>query len=269
MDPTEPENNPHTEAPSPTKLQELLQAARVEYPPYSHKFFVPNCAKNDIVTENVVTSIISTRRPRISTEQAQEYAKAVCKGSRDLFAVLAYMEKGEEVCAFLDEGISDEDLPFERSKDPNRKCNFSLQLRNKKKIEAMEEWTPIQCEIFGKEQWLMLAPFFEDKKHYKLHSNMVLPFICTSDEQPENAKRSRGGYSEVFFTQIHNSHYWEHKVCTSLSLVQHVVTRNRLNTRTSPSKSFSPRMKTSSKMNAISSKDWAASQSHILILSHF
>lgn len=149
----------------------------------------------------------------MSTEEAQRYARGVCSGSKNLFAVLAYMGKSEEVCAFLDEGISDEDFPFERSKDPNRKCKFSLQLRNGKTVQVMEGWTSFERETFGKEQWLMLAPLFEDKKHYKLHNNTVLPFISTANEQLDNAKRSGGGYSEVFFTQIHNSHYWEPKVC--------------------------------------------------------
>lgn len=190
------------------KLRYMLQKARIEYPPKSYTFFVPKLDKDTIITERVVMDAILAKGSSMSTEQAQKYATEVYEKAKNLFAILVHMGKSAEVCAFLDASISDEDLPFERSEHADGECDFSLQLKSGIKVEVMKAWEPTERELFGKTQWLMLAPEFEDKEHHELHDNTVLPFVTGSGQAPTDKDAPTwGGYSTVFFARIHSSHY--------------------------------------------------------------
>lgn len=203
------------------ELRTKLHEARIEYPAESLRFFVPDSEKASIITEDVVASEIRAARPHLRCSEAREQAKAVCNRARNLFALLAYLRKGDEICAFLDEDISDEDLPFERSKREDRKCDFSLDRKDGSKINALDHWKPSELESLGRKQWYMIAPVFKERMdHYVLHKNTVLPFITKEEEGGEQINQTGGGYSDVFTTCIHTSHhkYHNHWAATVSSL---------------------------------------------------
>ncbi|OJD29027.1 protein kinase domain-containing protein [Diplodia corticola] len=189
------------------ELRKKLQAARVEYPAQSHQFFVPNSSKDSILTKEVIASVIHAARPKLGCNGARDQAERVCAEARNLFAILAYLKKGQDICSFLDEGISDKDLPFERIK--NSKSKFALQRKDRSRIETLDAWEEADLESLGGTQWCMIAPIFKDEtKHYKFHMNTVLPFMDPEgDEEEEPVNKSGGGYSEVFTTRIHPAHH--------------------------------------------------------------
>lgn len=188
------------------ELRMKLHNARIEYPAESLRFYVPESEKASIITEDVIAGEIYAARPHLGFSYARDLAKSVNAHARNLYAILAYLRRGNEICAFLEENISDEDLPFERSKRKDRKGAFELQRKDGSKINALEDWKPSELESLGRNQWYMIAPVFKDKmKHYVLHKNTVLPFISMDDEEGQ-IDQTGGGYSDVFTTHIHPSH---------------------------------------------------------------
>jgi hypothetical protein len=127
--------------------------------------------------------------------QAAERAKKVCSSAKKLYATLAYIKKGPEICALLDEGISDQDLPFERK--PNSQRKFSLYLRTGEPIKTLEAWEDKYLERFDRVQWWITAPIFKDKGHHDLDDKTILPFVPL-DVSSEIPEKKQGGYSEVF-----------------------------------------------------------------------
>lgn len=213
------------------ELRTKLHEARIEYPLESLRFYVPESEKASIITEEVVASEIRAARPHLRCSEARDQAKVVCHRARNLFALLAYLRKGDEICAFLDEDISDEDFPFERSKRGDRKCDFSLDRKNGSKINALDHWKPSELETLGRKQWYMIAPIFKDRmKHYVFQKSIVLPFITEDDDWGEYINQTGGGYSDVFTTRIHNSHheyhsYWAPTV-SSLPIISELLVTN-------------------------------------------
>lgn len=207
-------------------LHEELDGARVEYPEETHRFFIPESSKKEILTKDVIMTELEVSHQGIDEAVANDRANVVFERAKNLFGILAYMKKGGEVWALIEEGISDADLPFERCQgeaDP-----FSLRRKSGEKV--LQQWERKERETFSREQWCMLAPVFEDKKHHVLHKNTVLPFITIDSGRGEQGSLSGGGYSEVFTTRIHNAHhmfsdYWTAEVSYSTTLAIFYITK--------------------------------------------
>lgn len=189
-------------------LKEKLENARLECPQRPHSFLVPRSAQEELVTIPQVTKDIQADNPELDEKEAAERAKKVCSSARQLYATLAYIKKGPEICALLDEGISDEDLPFERK--PNSQRKFALYRRTGEPIKTLEAWSDKYLEKFDRVQWWMTAPIFEDKVHHDLDDKTILPFVPL-DADIETPEKKQGGYSEVFPVQIHPAHheFWQ------------------------------------------------------------
>lgn len=184
-------------------LKELLESAREECPPGSHSFIVPNSAQESLITINAVAKEIQAGY-RLGLEEAVERAEEVCQSARHLFAILAYMKRGAEICTLLEEGVSDTDLPLMRESDDQHR--FALKRKSGKPIKIMEKWCDKDLEKFDRYQYWMTAPIFEDKQHYPLHDNTILPFFPVKpDAGTEEPKQ--GGYSEVYRVRVHPSHH--------------------------------------------------------------
>lgn len=131
-------------------------------------------------------------------------AETACRIARKIFAILAYMKKGSEICFLLRDGVSDQDLPLRRRH--NDSGDFLLERESGVPIKTFERWDDKDREDFDRIQWWMLAPVFEDKEHYDLDDNIILPFI-PFESNPETEKKKEGGYSEVYAVRLHPAHH--------------------------------------------------------------
>jgi hypothetical protein len=185
-------------------LKEQLENARIESPQQPHSFFVPNDVQEDLITVSHVAKDIQADNPGMVEEGATKLAMKVCTSARQLYATLAYIKKGPEICALLGEGICDKDLPFERR--PNSQHKFALYRRTGEPIKTLESWSDRYLEKFDRVQWWMTAPIFEEKGHLDLDDKSILPFI-PFNESIETPEKKQGGYSEVFPVRIHPAHH--------------------------------------------------------------
>jgi hypothetical protein len=194
------------------KLKTRLQNARVECEEGKYVSFVPESKKREIITPETVADEIRSALPQMDFGWIQERAKQVMDNSLNLFAILAYIGKAGDICSFLDEEVTDHDLPFERS-NRSDKDRFHLCRSGQKEIRSLEQWDPKKLEKLGVNQWIMLAPIFAGQipqKHRKLHMNTILPFIGfqrIGEEGEMNISLTGGGYSTIFRAQIHPSHH--------------------------------------------------------------
>ncbi|PGH16150.1 CMGC/CDK protein kinase [Helicocarpus griseus UAMH5409] len=204
-------------------LRAALEAARVETPPGSHKYFVPRTDLEDIITESKVTH--NLKKEGVETDEAVRVANWSCRYARQLFAILVCIKRSREIISFLNEKISDDDLPFKRVREKGKK--YALRRKNGAEIESMSSWKDRSLEKFSIVQWWMTAPVF-NKEHMELDDNHVLPFLpLDGDEQCEP---KRGGYSQVYKARLHPAHYNFGDLCTqALKANDHLVAVKELN----------------------------------------
>ncbi|KAH7381108.1 kinase-like domain-containing protein [Cadophora sp. MPI-SDFR-AT-0126] len=186
-------------------LRDQLHDARIECPQRAHCFFVPRSVQEDLINVTSVSQDIRSHNPDIRESEADEYAKKACESARQLYATLAYIKKGADICLLLKEGIADEDLPFVRK--PNARSKFALYRKDGQPIKTSEKWKEKYLEKFDRSQWWMMAPIFHfGKKLYDLDDNMFLPFVRFETNKDELALK-QGGYSEVYPVRIHPAHH--------------------------------------------------------------
>ena len=161
---------------------------------------------------------------------AFEYAESICSNSRKVFAILVGIGKSKSICAFVRENIADKDLPLVRFySEPHistRRNGHPYTLRTKgspeKAIEAMADWSDRDIRNFCREQWWVLAPVFDEMKHYELDDSCVLPFI--EDHEGEHDQTKSGGYSQVWGVRIHPAHQHLYKSANpSVSMSEPIV----------------------------------------------
>lgn len=203
---------------SSDELYKALHAARVEDPSREHHFFIPESAKDSIITKDVIAKELRATYPSHDSKTIDEKAEEAHSKAKTIFAILAYIKKAGQILEFLDEQVFDKDLPLERGVNSG-KCPFSLKRRNGGgTVQVLERWeSSNDREAFSRDQWLMLAPVFKDMKHYVLHQNHVLPFIAPEPGNPLKDWKTMAGYSEVFTARIHKAHHrfcqeWSQKV---------------------------------------------------------
>lgn len=185
-------------------LKEQLEDARIEWPENSHSFLVPKSKQEELITVATVAKDILARDPDVGGEAAAKCANDVCRYGRQLYATLAYIKKGAEICSLLKEGVTDEDLPLVRK--PNKMSKFALCRKNGKPIKTMETWKDKYLESFGRVQWWMTAPVFVQGEHHIFDKNTILPFVPFS-ENDETKEKKQGAYSKVYPVKIHPAHH--------------------------------------------------------------
>lgn len=131
-----------------------------------------------------------------------------------LFAVLVLVEKLHDIGNFTAQSLSDTNLPFVL---PDQQLlsrrNTKLHPHNHKsvEIEAMRSWDYQSIEGFAREQWSVLAPFFDKSQlgiNYEFDDNTIFPF--TLDEEKIEGKSLRepmGAQGVVWKVRIHNAHH--------------------------------------------------------------
>ena len=202
---------------SDAPLKDKLHEHRVECPMGTGKFIVPQCAQQSLINESVVESAIRSEQPDINGTELVDYVQKICQDARRLFATLAYMRKEGEICRFVRDGVTDDDLPLRRKFDNGDDyVQWRLEGKYGKRIEALESWKTRHREKFSNTQCLMTSPVFELRKHYELDNGIILPFIGFTHEEGKELEFRGGGYSEVLIKCIHPSHhtFWERSTST-------------------------------------------------------
>jgi len=140
--------------------------------------------------------------------------KTEIKSFRKIFALLVLVEKSSSICLFLQENLSDLDLPLATV----RNGGF-IELRRRsvsgrpssEVLNCFSQWSPVRRKEFEEYQWTMLAPFFNQGQysnvsHYVLKNQHILPFVFTENEEDDNAE-FLGGFGRVFMVRIHPEHH--------------------------------------------------------------
>ncbi|KAJ4364678.1 hypothetical protein N0V83_009275 [Neocucurbitaria cava] len=209
-------------------LQGKIFHALVTKPKNPDFGFVPQEQLYQIVNADSVASQLKTDLKHTHTsEEIAKYANYVCKepevlrqGKKKLksfqkiFATLVMVGMSASISHFLDEDVSDLDLPLA----PIRQGGMVISLC--RQDSSGNPTTPLRCfnrdlwsfgqlRSFARDQWNMLAPFFSrgengEVKHYMLQDQHILPFV---DAQMAEDDEVYGGFAKVMMVQIHPEHH--------------------------------------------------------------
>ncbi|KAK3368273.1 hypothetical protein B0H63DRAFT_74217 [Podospora didyma] len=200
--------------------------------------FMPRGKLDTLVNVAAVERELSELRRTPEDRSIRSYAEEICgepfsprpnnldipsncpKTYRKIFALLVFVRKLESIFKFLDEGVSDLDLPLTEyiHPDPTRSPR-GLKLRRKndatRPLQCFQGWPKMVVKDFCDHQWIMLAPVFvrsehKNVRHYQLTSDDILPYTFDSrwgtDATAQNVLE-RGGFGEVFKVCIHRNHH--------------------------------------------------------------
>lgn len=189
------------------------------------KGFLPKSQLERLVTVRSATRELRKCLPTAFTQkQIKKIAQTVCKeirvmdrdkvrikSYRKIFALLVLVEKSASISHFLEEDVSDLDLPLTTT---DKKGGF-MELRRRdssgkpssRRLRCFDQWTPVPRRNFEEYQWTMLAPFFSQGEynytpHYILKDQHILPFTSTKDQN-----EYEGGFGRVFMVKIHPDHH--------------------------------------------------------------
>jgi hypothetical protein len=187
----------------------------VEWPEHENRYFVPIDRLKELITYGSILEEFERCKLKFPSNQAKKKtANRILSSCWRLFAILVYVGRAKFICDFLDEGLDDSDLPFERYQKNSDNGRFKLcssKLRHKRPIHCMKEWDRLSVEALARDQWCMQAPVFEKAvdengrfvvKHQNFDNSCVLPFI----KDMEHQQAVTGGFSSVWEVKIHHAH---------------------------------------------------------------
>ncbi|EAW14252.1 protein kinase domain-containing protein [Aspergillus clavatus NRRL 1] len=185
------------------ELQTALSKARIEpHLTNGHVVYVPLSKLNELITEARVQEILS-EGVMVGHSLVQKTARRIVQSSKRLFAILVSMKRGNQICRFLDEGITDAKLPFVLKPRAEREPPI-LQTSGGRDIMSISGWAEDEIIRLVKKQWRMLAPVFEQGAHYEFPRLQILPFMAPANAEDEQIS---GGWSVVYQACIHPAHH--------------------------------------------------------------
>jgi len=214
-------------------LQDRLFAA-ICYTHRGKKGFLPKGQLAGLVHEESVTQELTRCLSATHSLRAiQNYARQACydstpqttedeqnsprnKSFRNVFAILVLIEKSATIDRFLNEGVSDADLPLVMVKRLKKSWQYDLCRKDAldQPLECFRRWTRMAIMNFEEWQWTMLAPFLtkgerKNVKHYVLQDQAILPFTDDSrrHDNAHQAEELGGGFGRVFRAEIHPDHH--------------------------------------------------------------
>ena len=200
------------------RLKKNVKEARVECPVGSQKFLVPRHAQRDLITESKVEEVLRAEYDAKDNSNTSENAIRIVQKATQLFTILIYVEKPQEILALLDEGITDKDLPFRRKihdnmtgeQDSEWMLEIFSETHSTHPIKTLDAWSKSDREKFSKAQKLIAAPFFELGSHQSLDDNVTLPFLRPRFNEKASERRG-GGYSEILLRKPYPSqhNFWK------------------------------------------------------------
>ncbi|KAH9909793.1 hypothetical protein F4778DRAFT_14952 [Xylariomycetidae sp. FL2044] len=202
-------------------IYKVLQASGIP----KEKGFIPKAQLDKLINRKAVLKEL--RFSSIPRESWQQWSRVICSDDevvledgrtkissfRKIFALLVLIQDPSAFPRFLEENISDLDLPLalEDFGDKQKLCRRAASgcasdKASPEPLRCCEDWSSATAVHFFDYQWTMLAPFFDqgeynDVKHYVLDAHHVLPFV-----HRENAAEF-GGFSRVLMVRIHPEHH--------------------------------------------------------------
>ncbi|KAH6715694.1 hypothetical protein BKA61DRAFT_671985 [Leptodontidium sp. MPI-SDFR-AT-0119] len=200
-------------AASPTQSSLRSQLGDVQYEPWNdYRYFVADNDLNQLITEESVYRHLKEKD--LILDQRPQHR--IHESAPKLFAILVSEKLERHIFNFLDEGISDDDLPFVRlslTHGGGEHSQYQLCSRRHPEtvIKCTLDWNQIDIRRICQTQWSFLAPVFDftsNAECYDFDDNCVLPFIEDSESSnPSTAKRSEGGSTNcVRKVIIHAAH---------------------------------------------------------------
>lgn len=230
------------------QLQEKLRNALqiIKNPMYHghEKYFLPLGELDRLINvESVAKELIARgfREQYAYTTAIQVCQETIVPGEKkpkiqsyqQIFAILVFMGQSCSIVYFMEDNVSDLDLPLVERKDPESPGRNNLYRRNSNHdpLECTEQWSEDQCtewspeqkRLFSEYQWWMLAPFFKFKtpkkvSHYNLEDQHLLPFVDGKEvlsgrtgqhdnEQVVDLEEIESGFSKVYMVWVHPQHH--------------------------------------------------------------
>jgi hypothetical protein len=200
------------------KLEKLINVRAVERELARITHLVPNSRTTKSWAE-LICGDPSSVCAICSVKSEAETGASPVRTYRKIFAMLVRMDKVNSIFKFIEEEVSDEELPLMQYIPPEETQGNSIQLRRKngatRPLKCFDGWKDKSVRHFFRDQWEMVSPFFAqgehcNVRHYQLADADILPFTYDShDEQGSNGPGllERGGFGEVFKVQIHPDHH--------------------------------------------------------------
>jgi hypothetical protein len=210
-------------------LSDMLINEQVEWPPGRNTFFIPcdRLGDNKFTHVMVRDELRKVFPAKEEEERVLEDATYICANAKKIFSILLCgfgesKKRVRDIRKFVDERISDSDLPFiqvpRKEQEPGnyKKINYWLCTNDHGKkcvgkhnencsVQAMASWSTRELENFFTTQWTVLAPVFRkidgDIPHQDFDINVIMPYI-------EDFEREAiiGRFSRVWKVKIHPAH---------------------------------------------------------------
>ncbi|XPS91805.1 hypothetical protein M3J09_001214, partial [Ascochyta lentis] len=183
--------------------------------------FLPKDRLKRLVTIEAVKRELELHTP---SSNNMEIARVICDGRsprRKIFAILCTISKVMEIRSFIQNNISDVDLPLVFGSHPDKKVFLRHNRGSKSKpqvpLALFASWKNNDRDSFKTTQWQFLAPYFslrfnrtQPSRHWKLETSRILPFIEDAPpymgvEFPTEFRE--GGFSFVRKIKIHPAHH--------------------------------------------------------------
>lgn len=195
------------------------------------KGFLPENELTEVMTEELVMKELQLCFEHLDSATITGFAKRICGTTSDhaadnvtyikIFAILVLCEKPEAMPRFLEEMISDRDLPLVKLSISEASPNIYNLTRkdSQKKLGCFHRWSYTAILRFEEWQWTTIAPFFrcggrKNNEHLVLQDQAALPFEYDSrfpsKSQTYQKLEFEGGFSNVFKIRIHRNH---HNLC--------------------------------------------------------
>jgi hypothetical protein len=194
-------------------LQSQFWDCQVEWPEGGNQYFIPADDLRRLVTVDSIRNQLKYSKPDLLEDRLLEMAESACKSAFKLYAILVCANRVSHFYNFLQEGLSDDDLPFIRLSGSKKSFELHSSRRPNKPIMSLRSWPLFQVKHFSRDQYQMLAPIFKKShlvEHYDLLDNQVLPFI--EDQVRDLAKSGGvGGFGSVWAVRMHPAHQFLHR----------------------------------------------------------
>ena len=133
---------------------------------------------------------------------------------RKTFVILVLAGKSLAIKQFIDDNISDLDLPLAPAGE-SYPDSVNLRRRNNKdaKLNCFNGWQLNERDHFASWHWRVTAPYFsldefKRVRHFSLLSGQILPFINSPHERKYAIE---GGMSHIYMIDIHSEHHNFHQ----------------------------------------------------------
>jgi len=172
--------------------------------------FLPLSHLDSLITEK---SVRDTLKLSTKDRRAAKLVRWICEEARKLFVVVVqtFTDKDNLMLSamkkFKNANFADKDLPA-----PPFQWNSARADKSGWRDERFPKtWSLGSLVKFHDMQWRVLAPIFEEEKfHYDLDPNTILPIIWKED------RHQSGNFSKVFKAELHKLHQKYQSVYTTV-----------------------------------------------------